>query len=108
MQSKILSSEVFSHHLPLLISYDAHLFVKNLGGSEDKINFILNNEEKYISFTKQIVVKEEKPLINEKGETVIDEEGKIMTTIEVKENVIEVKQVIRFTESFGRHKKYYI
>ena len=31
-----------------------------------------------------------------------------MTTIEVKENVIEVKQVIRFTESFGRHKKYYI
>jgi hypothetical protein len=41
-----------------LSGYDAHLFVKNLGVSEGKINCIPNNEEKYISFTKQVTVGE--------------------------------------------------
>ena len=39
-----------------LSGYDAHLFVKNLGISEGKINCIPLNEENYISFTKEIVV----------------------------------------------------
>ena len=39
-----------------LSGYDAHLFVKNLGVSEGNINCIPNNEEKYISFSKEIVV----------------------------------------------------
>ena len=39
-----------------LIVYDAHLFIKNLGVSEGKINCIPLNEEKYISFTKKITV----------------------------------------------------
>ena len=39
-----------------LSGYDAHLFIKNLGVSEGKIKCIPNNEEKYISFTKEIVV----------------------------------------------------
>ena len=39
-----------------LSGYDAHLFVKNLGVSEGNINCIPNNEERYISFTKQITV----------------------------------------------------
>ena len=39
-----------------LSGYDSHLFIKNLGVSEGNINCIPNNEEKYISFTKQSVV----------------------------------------------------
>ena len=41
-----------------LSGYDAHLFVKNLGKSERNIKCIPNNEEKYISFSKDIVVGE--------------------------------------------------
>jgi len=39
-----------------LAGYDAHLFIKSLGFSEGKIDCIPNNEEKYISFKKDIVV----------------------------------------------------
>ena len=39
-----------------LSGYDAHLFVKNLGKSEGNIKCIPNNEEIYISFSKEIVV----------------------------------------------------
>ena len=39
-----------------LSGYDAHLFIKSLNSSEGKISCIPNNEEKYISFTKEIVV----------------------------------------------------
>ena len=39
-----------------LSGYDAHLFIKQLGVSSGEINCIANNEEKYISFTKEILV----------------------------------------------------
>ena len=39
-----------------LSGYDAHLFVKELGVSSGEINCIANTEEKYISFTKKILV----------------------------------------------------
>ena len=39
-----------------LSGYDAHLFVKNLGVEEGNINCIPKNEEKYISFTKEVIV----------------------------------------------------
>ena len=52
-----------------LSGYDSHLFVKQLGVSEGDINCIPNNEEKYISFTKNLQVDtyadengEEKPI----------------------------------------------
>lgn len=61
-----------------LARYDAHLFIKNLGVSDGKVDCIPNNEEKYISFKKQIVVDS-----FEKG-------GK----------VIDVKREIRFIDSF--------
>ena len=48
-----------------LSGYDSHLFVKNLGKTEGDIKCIPNNEEKYISFSKDIVVDE---YINKKGE----------------------------------------
>ena len=41
-----------------LSGYDSRLFVKNLGKSEGNIKCIPNNEEKYISFSKDIVVGE--------------------------------------------------
>ena len=62
-----------------LSGYDSHLFIKNLGKSEGKIDCIPNNEEKYISFTKQILVD---TFMNEKGEEK------------------EVKRDIRFIDSF--------
>ena len=39
-----------------LAGYDSHLLVKNLGKTEGNIKYIPNNEEKYISFSKDVVV----------------------------------------------------
>ena len=61
-----------------LSGYDAHLFVKNLGRTEGNINCIPNNEEKYISFSKDIVVGE------------YEKDGKKH----------EIKHEIRFLDSF--------
>ena len=51
-----------------LQNYDSHLFIKNLGVSEGEINCIPNTEEKYISFTKEIIVDKfvSEKIINEK------------------------------------------
>ena len=49
-----------------LSGYNSHLFVKNLGVCEGKINCIQNNEEKYISFSKEIVVGS---YVDKKGKT---------------------------------------
>ena len=48
-----------------LSNYDAHLFVKNLWYSSGNINCIPNNEEKYISFTKSVIIGN---YTNKKGE----------------------------------------
>ena len=37
-------------------AYDSHLFIKTLGINEGDISCIPNNEENYISFTKQVIV----------------------------------------------------
>ncbi|XP_022794378.1 uncharacterized protein LOC111333124 [Stylophora pistillata] len=63
-----------------LANYDAHLFVKNLGVSEGEINCIPNNEEKYISFSKDVVV-----------DKFFDEE---------EEKDVVVKRELRFIDSF--------
>ena len=49
------SVPVFFHNLT---GYDSHLFIKKLGSSNEKENIecIPNNEEKYITFTKNIIV----------------------------------------------------
>ena len=39
-----------------LSGYDSHLFIKTLENSEVDISCIPNNEENYISFTKQVIV----------------------------------------------------
>ena len=48
-----------------LSGYDSHLFIKNIGITKSKVDCIPNNEEKYISFTKHIVLGK---YINKKGE----------------------------------------
>ena len=62
-----------------LSGYDSHLFIKNIGVTEGNINCIPNNEEKYISFSKDIVVGE---YTNKNGK------------------VIAVKQQLRFIDSY--------
>ena len=42
-----------------LSGYDSHLFIKNLGYTDGNIDCIPNNEEKYISFTKNIYTNKE-------------------------------------------------
>ena len=49
-----------------LEGYDSHLFIRNLGVSEGDIGCIPKNDEKYISFTKNVVVGS---YIDENGET---------------------------------------
>ena len=58
------SVSVFFHNLS---GYDSHLFIKKLGSPDEKENIdcIPNNEEKYISFSKNIKVGQYK---NKKGE----------------------------------------
>ena len=51
-----------------LSGYDSHLFIKNLGVTEGPISCIPTNEEKYISFTKQIVVDS---FTNKEGKEVV-------------------------------------
>ena len=58
--------------------YGSHLFLKTLGNSESDICCILNNEENYISFTKQVIVSK-----------IVDKEGK----------VVNVKRELRFIDS---------
>ena len=46
---------------------DSHLFIKTLGNSEEDISCIPNNEENYISFTKQVIVDK---FVNKEGKEV--------------------------------------
>ena len=62
-----------------LSGYDSHLFIKNLGFTTGNIDCIPNNEERYISFTKNIEVG-----------SYIDKEGKTNP----------IKHKIRFIDSF--------
>ena len=60
--SRCKTSESF-----LLSGYDSHLFIKTLGNSKWDISCIPNNEENYISFTKQVIVDK---FVNEEGKEV--------------------------------------
>ena len=58
-----------------LSGYDAHLFIKQLGVSSGEINCIANTEEKYISFTKKILVDTVSDDVSEQGKTVRQSEA---------------------------------
>ena len=65
--------------------YDSHLFIKNLGVTEGNIDCIPKNEEKYISFTKDIVVD----TINFKGEESKDDDESVNNNNNNKEKQFE-------------------
>ena len=50
-----------------LSGYDSHLFITTLGNSEGDISCLPNNEENYISFTKQVIVDK---FVNKEGRKV--------------------------------------
>ena len=50
-----------------MIGYDSHIFINTVGNSEGDISCIPNNEENYISFTKQVIVDK---FVNEEGKDV--------------------------------------
>ena len=50
-----------------LSGLDSHLFIKTLGNSEGDISCISNNEENYISFTKQVIVDK---FVNKEGKEI--------------------------------------
>ena len=50
-----------------LSGYDSHLFIRTLGNSEGDISCIRNNEENYISFSKQVIVDK---FVNKEGKEV--------------------------------------
>lgn len=56
MQPTIKEVKVHSVIFHNLAGYDSNLFVKNLGKTEVNIKCNPNNEEKYISFGKDVVV----------------------------------------------------
>ena len=74
-----------------LCGYDSHLFIKNLGFTAGNIDCIPNNEEKYISFSKKIVVNQ-----YEKKIKVKDESGRIMEMLKM----TDIYHTIRFIDSF--------
>ena len=57
-------SPVLFHNLS---GYDSHLFIKTVGNIEGDISCIPNNEENYISFTKQVIVDK---FVNKEGRKV--------------------------------------
>ena len=60
-----------------LSGYDSHLFIKHLGFSEGKIDCIPNNEEKYLSFTKEVRVWSYWEEVKNKEGKVINYENRI-------------------------------
>ena len=50
-----------------MLGYESHLFIKTLGNNEGDISCIPNNEENYISFTKQVIVDK---FVNKEGKEI--------------------------------------
>ena len=67
LQLKIQDSKVLPVVFHNLSAYYSQLFIKTLGNSKGDISCIPNNEENYISFTKQVIVDK---FVNEEGKEV--------------------------------------
>ena len=67
-----------------LSGYDAHLFIKNLGVSEGEIDCIPSNEEKYISFTKNVEVERKMEIVKDENGGEREEEKEVVITKELR------------------------
>ena len=85
-----------------LQNYDSHLFIKNLGVSEGEINCIPYTEEKYISFTKEIIVGKfektniitEKQLQSKSKENIIECEELPSTSKDTSGTKYKIKEIV--------------
>ena len=91
-----------------LANYDAHLFVRNLGVSEGDINCIPNNEEKFISFTKNVEVAKFFSKKDEK-EVVVKRELRFIDSFKFMKSSIEelTKNLVEKGNSFENTKRYF-
>ena len=88
-----------------LSGYDSHLFIKNLGFTAGNIDCIPNNEEKYISFTKNI---ETGSYMNKKGETKpIFYKIRFIDSLKFMNTSLDSLVNILLEEAFNNLEKYY-
>ena len=88
-----------------LSGYDSHLFIKTLGNSEGDISCIPNNEEKYISFTKQVIVDK---FVNEEGKEVnVKHESRFIDSLRFMASGLDKLSSNLKIDQFVNLKKYY-
>ena len=88
-----------------LSGYDSHLFIKTLVNSEGDISCIPNNEENYISFTKQVIVDK---LVNEKGkEAYVKRELRFIDSLKFMASSLDKLSSNLKIDQFVNLKKYY-
>ncbi len=98
MQSKLQNTKAYSSNIS---GYDSHLFIKKLRDEEDAdetISCMPCNEEKFISFSKEIVVDR---LINKEGQEKLVKKNCVLS------NQIKIKSLIMYKDmSFTVHKSH--
>ena len=88
-----------------LSGYDSHLFIKTLENSETDISCISNNEENYISFTKQVIVHK---FVNEEGKAVnVKRELRFIDSLRFMASSLDKLSTNMKIDKFVYLKKYY-
>ena len=88
-----------------LSGYNSHLFIKALGNSEGDISCIPNNEENYISFTKQVIVDK---FLNEEGKEVnVKRELRFIDSLRFMASSLDKLSSILKIDQYVNLKKYY-
>ena len=80
-----------------------YLFLKTLGNSEGDISFMPDNEENYISFTKQVIVD---TFVNKEGKEVnVKRELRLIDSLRFKDSSLH--KLSSKIDQFVNMKKYY-
>ena len=88
-----------------LSGYDSHLFIKTLWNSEGDISWIPNNEENYISFTKQVIVDK---FVNNEGKAVnVKRELRFIDSVRFMASSLDKLSSNLKIDQFVNLKKYY-
>ena len=86
--------------------YDSHLFIKTLGNSKGDISCIPNNEENYISFTKQVIVDK---FVNKVGKEVnVKRELRFIDSLRFMASSLDKLSSNLKIDKFVNLKKYYL
>ena len=84
---------------------DSHLFIKTLGNSEGDISCIPNNEENYISFTKQVIFDK---FVNKEGKAVnVKRELRFIDSLRFMASSLDKLSSNLKIDQFLKLKKYY-